>query len=64
MCFNEKTSLATFAIGTIFNIIGIAHHKDKNFTAMAIAWEWVLLMQIFDAIGQNLETTMIILKIY
>ena len=56
MCFNEKTSLATFAIGTIFNIIGIAHHKDKNFTAMAIAWEWVLLMQIFDAIAWRNKT--------
>jgi len=51
MCFDEKTSIITFAIGTIFNIYGVISYQDIKYTAIAILWEWILLMQVFDAIA-------------
>lgn len=51
MCFDEKTSWATFIIGTLFNLYGIIYYKDSRYTAVALMWEWILLMQIFDAIA-------------
>lgn len=51
MCFDAKTSIITFIIGTIFNLLGIIYFKDSIYTAMALVWQFVLSMQIFDAIA-------------
>ena len=51
MCFDAKTSIITFIIGTIFNLLGILYFKDSIYTAMALVWQFVLSMQIFDAIA-------------
>jgi len=51
MCFDEKTSWITFIVGTLFNVLGIYYYQDYRYTAVAIMWEWILLMQVFDAIA-------------
>jgi hypothetical protein len=60
MCFDFKTSVTTFTIGTIFNIIGIMLYKKFEYLPFAIFWQWVLLMQVFEAIAwktQNCNKT-------
>lgn len=49
MCWNEKTSWTTFIIGTIFNIFNIYYFREPIITIISIIWEWVLLMQFFEA---------------
>lgn len=51
MCFDAKTSITTFCVGTTLNIAGAVYYKDSRFTAMAMVWQWVLLMQVFDAMA-------------
>lgn len=51
MCFSAPVSWVTLIIGTIFNIFNIFYFKNATITATSILWQWVLLMQLFDAIG-------------
>ena len=51
MCLDFKTSGTTLSIGTIFNIIGIMLYKNVEYLPYVITWQWVLLMQVFDAIA-------------
>jgi hypothetical protein len=51
MCFDAKTSIITFIIGTFFNIFGVYYFNDSVYTATALVWQFVLLMQIFDAMA-------------
>lgn len=53
MCWDSQTSIITFVIGTILNIWNIWHYKNATITAISLLWEWVLLMQIFDAFAWN-----------
>ena len=60
MCLDFKTSVTTLSIGTIFNIIGIMLYKNVEYLPFFISWQWVLLMQVFDAIAwktQNCNKT-------
>ena len=60
MCLDFKTSVTTLSIGTIFNIIGIMLYKNVEYLPYVITWQWVLLMQVFDAIAwktQNCNKT-------
>ena len=60
MCFDFKTSITTLFIGTIFNIIGIMIYRNVEYLPYVIIWQWVLLMQVFDAIAwktQNCNKT-------
>ena len=50
MCFNEYVSLSTFVIGTIFNVLLITIIKTKEAYTLALIWQWVLLMQLFEAL--------------
>lgn len=50
MCWNEPVSWITFALGTIFNIFNICYFKDKYLTTVSILIQWLLLMQLFEAI--------------
>ena len=51
MCFNAPISWMTLIIGTIFNIFNIFYFNNATITATSLLWQWVLLMQLFDAIG-------------
>ena len=48
MCFNEYVSFGTFIAGTILNLLVIFLIKTKEAIAIALIWEWVLLMQLFE----------------
>lgn len=48
MCWDEKTSLLTFVIGTSFNIYNILHYKNTTITIISLLWQWVLFMQVFE----------------
>ena len=48
MCFNEYVSFGTFIVGTILNLLVIFLIKTKEAIAIALIWEWVLLMQLFE----------------
>lgn len=48
MCFNEYVSFGTFIVGTILNLLVIFLIKKKEAIAIALVWQWVLLMQFFE----------------
>lgn len=48
MCFNEYISFGTFIVGTILNLLVIFLIKKREATVIALIWEWVLLMQLFE----------------
>ena len=62
MCFNEYVSFGTFIIGTILNLLVIFLIKTKEAIAIALIWEWVLLMQLFKGIVTGKHIIFIILK--
>lgn len=51
MCWNESVSWATFIIGTIFNILVAYLIPNPYIIALAIAWEAVVIIQLFEALG-------------
>lgn len=51
MCWNEQVSWATFIIGTIFNILVAYLIPDPYIIALAVAWEAVVIIQLFEAYG-------------
>jgi hypothetical protein len=51
MCLSEKQSWIAFAIGTIFNLFNIFTFKNKTVTIISLLWQWVLFMQVFEAIA-------------
>ena len=51
MCFNEPASWISFFGISIVNILSIIYIKDKHYTAIALSFQWVLLMQLFDALA-------------
>lgn len=51
MCWNEKVSWITLIIGTIFNIFNIWYFKDTALTLVSIGIEFLLLMQLFEALA-------------
>ena len=51
MCWNEKVSWTTFILGTIFNIFNIFYFKDTTLTLISIGIQWLLLMQLFEALA-------------
>lgn len=50
MCWNKEVSLSMFSIGTAFNILACIYIPKAPVIAVSILWEWVLLMQLFDAL--------------
>ena len=50
MCFNEQVSFATFSIGTVLNLVLALVFKNRFAISMALVWQFVLLMQLFEGI--------------
>ena len=58
MCLDTKTSIITLVIGTLLNIWNITHYNNTTITVVSILWQWILLMQVFEAFAwQNQPTT-------
>jgi hypothetical protein len=55
MCFDIHTSLTTFTIGTAANIFNVYKFSKTNpeIIPMSLAWQWTLMMQIFEAMAWN-----------
>jgi len=51
MCIDEKHSLIAFVIGTFFNLVNILVFKNRTILIISVLWQWVLLMQIFEAMA-------------
>lgn len=51
MCWDKQTSIITFILGTVVNIFNIFYFRTTIITLLSIIWEWVLLMQLFEAIA-------------
>lgn len=51
MCINAETSLASFALGTTFNVIVVKSTSNPNYRMMAAIYEFILLMQLLDFIS-------------
>ena len=51
MCWDKQTSIITFVLGTIINIFNIFYFQTTIITLLSIIWEWILLMQLFEAIA-------------
>jgi len=43
--------MITFVLGTAINIFNIFYFKNTVITVLSIFWEWLLLMQVFEAIA-------------
>ena len=51
MCYNEYVSISTFIVTTIINYILLkSFGGNKNILSIVIIWQWVILMQFFEAI--------------
>jgi hypothetical protein len=48
MCWNAKTSLITFIVGTILNIYTYFHFNSQNIKIVCIIWQWILCMQLAE----------------
>ena len=49
MCWDKETSIITFVLGTVINIFNIFYFKETVITVLSLVWQWVLLMQLFEA---------------
>jgi len=61
MCFNETASWIAFIGISIVNIASMVYMKEEKYTAIALIFQWVLLMQLFDALAwrnQDCNSTM------
>ena len=51
MCWNEQVSWTTLILGTIFNLFNIFYYKNTTLTLVSLAIQWLLLMQLFEALA-------------
>jgi len=51
MCWSEEVSWSMFIGGTILNIITSTYAKNPTVTATCLIWQFVLFMQLFDALS-------------
>jgi len=51
MCWNTETSVITLVIGTVFTILLLVKYPDKNVRVVALLWQFVLFMQLFEALS-------------
>lgn len=53
MCWDARTSWVTLILGTLLNIWNVWRYKNPTIIAVSVLWEWVLLMQFFEAFAWN-----------
>ena len=51
MCWNEQVSWITLCIGTLLNLFNILYFKNTTITLISLAFQWLLLMQLFEALA-------------
>lgn len=57
MCWSETVSWITFGLGTLFNIIVAWYFKEPIITILCVFWEWIILIQLFEAIAWRNQPT-------
>lgn len=48
MCWDEKTSIITFVLGTIINLAVMSYFQTEIIYIICIIWQWVLMMQLSE----------------
>jgi hypothetical protein len=48
MCVNAETSITTFTVATFLNIIILNSTKNKDYIILAIIYQFIIFMQLFD----------------
>jgi hypothetical protein len=51
MCWNKEVSFLTLIIGTIFTVLLYVSYSDKDVRAIALMWQFVLFMQLFEGLS-------------
>lgn len=51
MCWSESVSWFTFILGSLFNFLVAWYFQEEIITVICVLWEWVILMQFFEAIA-------------
>ena len=51
MCWNKEISFLTFFIGTLFNILLWNYTTNGYVRIIALLWQFVLFMQIFEGLS-------------
>lgn len=48
MCIDDKTSITSFIIGSIINIIVMLNTKQKVIYQLCVFWQWILMVQLAE----------------
>ena len=48
MCWDAKTSIITFILGTIVNISVALYYKKPEITIFCLCWQWAIMMQLSE----------------
>jgi hypothetical protein len=48
MCINAETSITTFIVASVINIIILNSTKNKDYIILAIIYQFIIFMQLFD----------------
>ena len=51
MCINAETSITTFIVASFINVIILNSTKNKDYITLAIIYQFVIFMQLFDFIA-------------
>ena len=51
MCWNKEVSFLSLTIGTIFNILLMLKFNQKSVRAIALIFQFVLFMQLFEGLS-------------
>lgn len=57
MCWSESVSWITFGLGTFFNILVAWYFKEPIITVICVLWEWIIFIQLFEAIAWRNQPT-------
>lgn len=51
MCFNEEASWVSLGLTTGFNVISMYYINDYRYVAIALLWQWVIVMQLAEGLA-------------
>ena len=57
MCWSEEVLWISFILGTILNVSLIYYFKEPDIRIVLLLWEWILLIQLFEALAWRSQPT-------
>lgn len=57
MCWSEQVSWLTFCLGTLFNVLVAWYFNEAIITVICGLWEYIILIQLFEAIAWRNQPT-------